>query len=107
MSGSFSRSAVLEARKTHSCDECGQRIKVGDKYERIEGRDDESDGFYVTKLCLRCSRLWACFWKRRRHLYHDEDLGIGSLRETIRDGRPREVLWACRTRWEKAAGVPS
>ena len=46
---------VLEARKEHKCDACGETISKGDRYARdaalYEGKWD------VTKRCMRCEKI--------------------------------------------------
>lgn len=38
----FSTSKILTAKKEHTCDLCGQKIEVGEKYNRYSGKFDGS-----------------------------------------------------------------
>ena len=43
------------ARKDHKCDECGETINKGQKYERVSGKWDGEVSTY--KTCLPCLRI--------------------------------------------------
>ena len=49
---------VLNARKEYKCDDCGRRIKVGDKYARFFGSPDDNcknPPPYEMKQCSECA----------------------------------------------------
>jgi len=62
----------VTARKEYFCIECGEVIKVGEKYQKIKGRCCDSWGTYHT--CLPCSRI-----------VKDYCAPIGALREILWD----------------------
>jgi len=43
------------AHKEHVCQECFEPIKVGEKYERVEGKCD--DRWFSHKTCVACLRV--------------------------------------------------
>lgn len=64
------------ARKEHRCCECGGIIKVGERYERVEGLWD--DVWATFKTCLPCVRI------------RNEFCPTGFVFEEL-----RETLYAC------------
>lgn len=64
---------VIVARKDHTCCECNEVIKKGDKYERVKARWDGSWGTFST--CVPCTRIRQSYCR-----YGHE---FGSLAEII------------------------
>ena len=51
----FYRHIVPKARKPHSCECCGKKIEVGEKYSYTSGKF-EGD-FFTRELCLVCAGI--------------------------------------------------
>jgi len=52
-----------KARKEHTCNECGQTIKVGDHYEKVTAKWPEDSGRIRTyKTCLNCLTIRDSFF---------------------------------------------
>lgn len=61
---SFFTSALPKARKVHTCGECHEKIKIGERYEYINGYWDGD--FYIFKSCALCAELRnKFFWSGR------------------------------------------
>lgn len=78
-----------KARKPHRCGECGERITVGEKYERISGKWDHQCSTFVQ--CIPCATTWN--WLNTEV----ECLSFGGLWQGICDNDmeneiPRDIL---------------
>lgn len=47
------------ARKEHTCGECGETIRKGEKYERYTGIGDGV--MFTAKTCMLCTEIRDCF----------------------------------------------
>ena len=66
-------SKIVTARKSHTCTECGEEIKAGNKYERVDGLwDDDWETFKTCWICLKIRNDYLCSWN------------FGSVREDIK-----------------------
>lgn len=59
MSLEFWSVAEPKAKKEHECLLCGCKIKVGEKYHRFSGKND--DGMFDDKFHLECARIIKAF----------------------------------------------
>jgi hypothetical protein len=67
---SFSKEDIVKARKEYKCCECGDVIKIGEKYEKFRGKFE--GGFSEYKTCLICKEIrdhifcswfFECVWE--------------------------------------------
>lgn len=56
----FFDSAMVTARKSHKCMECGDTIANGDRYERVSGKWDGDVSTY--KTCAACAEIRGVFF---------------------------------------------
>ena len=76
------RETIRKARKEHTCCECGEPIKPGQRYEYVSGIDHDGRPFWQ-KTCLPCAQIWEDFFDGRM-------FAIGG------GGCLSDYLWECR-----------
>ncbi len=75
-SAEFFDQKVVKAKKPHKCYECGEDIKVGDKYERTSGKWEGTMSVFCT--CLLCKEI-------RDHFACDKGYMFGELWQDLHD----------------------
>lgn len=75
--GQIISSAIVKARKAHTCDECGRAINKGGAYLRQAERDGSE--FMASKTCLRCTALGGVAVSES-----GESCVFGAVREELR-----------------------
>lgn len=92
-------SAVVRARKKHVCDDCGEPIAPGQRYQRNAAKIDGD--FNATKLCRTCALVYErdkipgeCTW-----------FNGGESREALRGDPWRETLRWMRETWKQLRGA--
>lgn len=55
----FANTAVVKARKPHRCEECGEIIPIGERYERTAGKFEGQ--MFTTCVCVGCAAWGHAF----------------------------------------------
>ena len=72
----FYKERIVTARKLHHCVECGEEIRVGEKYELVNLKNEH--GFQAIKTCAVCEEI--------RNAFICGTWAFGELWESIREG---------------------
>lgn len=75
------RDIIRKARKQHTCCECGEPIKPGQRYEYVSGIFGHEP--FWQRTCLQCAQIWQDFFD-------------GRLFALNHRGCLSEKLWECR-----------
>ena len=86
----FMTTRYLVARKAHKCIECGKRVKIGQKYQRVAGVWDKEFDSFAT--CLHCAAL------RNAFEYFEGDCipAFSTLYECVKECFGPQYSWAAR-----------
>lgn len=100
----FYRAIERKARVTHRCDECGDLILPGQRYERCASKCDGSVSSWAH--CLKCARIESAYFKAEQAVGHwGATYNRRELRDSIRECLSEEphFVVAFRAAWK---GLP-